>query len=40
MSQRRFGETLTERGFDSTVIGGYTWRIGLGLKDDYHQHER
>jgi len=33
MSQRRLGEALTERGFDSAVIGGYTWRIGIGLID-------
>ncbi len=32
MSQRRLGETLTERGFGSVPIGGYTWRIGIGLK--------
>jgi P4 family phage/plasmid primase-like protien len=32
MSQRRLGETLTERGFGSAPIGGYTWRIGIGLK--------
>jgi putative DNA primase/helicase len=32
MSQRRLGEALTERGFDSATIGGYTWRIGIGLR--------
>jgi len=34
MSQRRLGETLTERGFDTAVIGGYTWRLGIGLNED------
>jgi putative DNA primase/helicase len=33
MSPRRLGEALTERGFDTALIGGYTWRIGIGLKD-------
>jgi putative DNA primase/helicase len=34
MSQRRLGEALTERDFDSTTIGGYTWRTGIGLKPE------
>ncbi len=34
MSQRRLGEMLTDRGFDTAVIGGYTWRIGIGLIDE------
>jgi putative DNA primase/helicase len=33
-SQRWLGEALTERGFDTAVIGGYTWRIGIGSKDE------
>ena len=37
MSQRRLGEALTERGFDSTVIGGYTYRIGIGLRGEQHE---
>jgi P4 family phage/plasmid primase-like protien len=34
MSQRRLGEMLTERGFDSAKIGGLTWRIGIGLREE------
>jgi putative DNA primase/helicase len=34
MTQRRLGETLTERGFDTAMIGGYAWRIGIGLRED------
>jgi putative DNA primase/helicase len=33
-SQRWLGEALTERSFDTAVIGGYTWRIGIGLKNE------
>ena len=33
-SQRWLGEALTERGFDSATIGGYVWRIGIGLNDE------
>ncbi len=33
-SHRWLGETLTERGFDSATIGGYVWRIGIGLKEE------
>jgi putative DNA primase/helicase len=35
MSQRRLGEALTERGFDTAVVAGYTWRLGIGLTEDH-----
>ncbi|NLS92039.1 MAG: hypothetical protein GXX96_07645 [Planctomycetaceae bacterium] len=35
MSQKRFGDIMTEREFDRTTINGKVWYIGIGLLPDF-----